>query len=194
VVGRDHARRTRCGIGRVFQLRLGDARIVGLVRDTAHGTPSRPTEPVKTTSPSTIWAYSSEASFQPADAILKLPKRRSYHLPQNERLVAREVENKGPVVGPYQFGFELGTGVRTYVTTTLPYALLLACIFLASPVEALLTGLSFGLGRSLMVLARAGSGHRNDWDDQLNRQINTIVKYSSAVGAICVVGLAAPSF
>lgn len=70
----------------------------------------------------------------------------------------------GPNFGSFEFGFELGTGVRTYVTSSLPYALVLAVTFVSDLPSALLAGVGFGLGRLVMtVTAVRFDDHREGW-------------------------------
>ena len=75
-------------------------------------------------------------------------------LPEARRQIPSQVFTNGIHRGAYQFGFEMGTGVRTYVPSIAPYILLLA-IFLARPTlaTALLAGLGFGLGRAIPMMA-----------------------------------------
>lgn len=89
----------------------------------------------------------------------------SFALPQNARLVPETVFRHGPVLGPMQFGIEMGTGMRTFVTSGLPYALLAALALVADPWQALLAGLGFGAGRALMTLSSLGYGADAEWDD-----------------------------
>jgi hypothetical protein len=49
-------------------------------------------------------------------------------LPQAKRQIPAEVFGRGLVRGAFRFGFELGTGVRTYMTSPVPYLLLLAIL------------------------------------------------------------------
>jgi sulfite exporter TauE/SafE len=51
------------------------------------------------------------------------------------------------------FGLELGLGVFTYVVTWGVYATLLAALLTTSPVAGALVGATFGLGRSISVVA-----------------------------------------
>ncbi|WHT20342.1 hypothetical protein N8J89_04525 [Crossiella sp. CA-258035] len=87
-----------------------------------------------------------------------------FPLPQNARLVPETVFRHGPVFGPLQFGLEMGTGVRTYVTSGLPYALLPLIAFLAGPGSALLAGLAFGAGRAVMTFGVLRHGPPGAWD------------------------------
>lgn len=88
----------------------------------------------------------------------------SFPLPQNARLVPETVFRHGPVLGPMQFGIEMGTGMRTFVTSGLPYALLVAVALLADPWQALVAGLGFGAGRALMTLSSLGYDGADGWD------------------------------
>lgn len=71
-------------------------------------------------------------------------------LPQNARQIPPEVLQSHLRRGTLQFGFELGTGVRTYVSATAPYVLALALLLahVGLPLT-LLTGTAFALGRAL---------------------------------------------
>ncbi|GAA2841672.1 hypothetical protein [Crossiella cryophila] len=87
-----------------------------------------------------------------------------FPLPQNARLVPETVFRHGPVFGPLQFGLEMGTGMRTYVTSGLPYAALVLLALFASPLTAVLTGLAFGAGRAVMTFGVRRHGPPGAWD------------------------------
>ena len=81
----------------------------------------------------------------------------SFPLPQNARQIEREAFQRDPAVAALRFAFQLGTSVRTYITTVAPYAAALLLI-LAVPADlgpavlaAALLALSFGVGRSTIV-------------------------------------------
>lgn len=88
----------------------------------------------------------------------------SFRLPQNARLVPATVFRHGPFWGPVQFGLEMGSGVRTYVTSGLPYVLVAAIAVLASWPAALAAGVGFGLGRMLMTSANLRFSADGEWD------------------------------
>ncbi|WP_198942734.1 hypothetical protein [Actinophytocola xanthii] len=98
-----------------------------------------------------------------------------FPLPQNARQVPREVLTANVARGSLQFGFELGTGVRTYVSSTVPYVLA-AALLLSTPdfLTAVLTGTGFGLGRALTPLARFASRAGEAWDTTLRRSLRTV--------------------
>jgi hypothetical protein len=74
-------------------------------------------------------------------------------LPQNARQIPQEVLQAHLRRGTLQFGFELGTGVRTYVSATAPYVLALTLLLAHESLPVtLLAGTAFGLGRALSAL------------------------------------------
>jgi hypothetical protein len=89
-----------------------------------------------------------------------------FPLPQNQRLVPESVFGLGHFGGPLVFGFEMGTGVRTYVTSSLPY-LLVAAIFCVTTWDAMIFGATgFAVGRTLMMVASIVFGDVTGWRDQ----------------------------
>lgn len=87
-------------------------------------------------------------------------------LPQNGRQVPQEVLARDWHRGAAQFGFELGTGVRTFVSASAPYVLAVA-LLLSGPglvAVALPVGLGFGAGRALAPLLRRASADGTGWD------------------------------
>lgn len=81
-------------------------------------------------------------------------------LPQNRRLIPQHVALKGPAVGAFQFGFEMGTGVRTYVTAVAPYVLLPGVLLFGDLVTGTLAGVGFGLGRYAMAVSASKTSPR----------------------------------
>lgn len=88
----------------------------------------------------------------------------SFALPQNARLVPSTVFRHGRFWGPFEFGLEMGTGVRTYVTSGLPYVLVPAIAFFADLPMAIVAGIGFGLGRLLMTAANLRFSDDGMWD------------------------------
>ena len=87
--------------------------------------------------------------------ILRLP------LPQRAHQIPREVFHRSPTAGARRFAYELGTGVRTYITTTASYGVATVLV-LAAPASlgaailgSLAAGVGFGIGRSVVVLSHA---------------------------------------
>lgn len=106
-------------------------------------------------------------------------------LPQNARQVPREVLRR-PVHGALQFGFELGTGVRTYLSTTAPYVVALALLLVMPGLSAaVLVGAGFGIGRAATPLIRFASGAGDGWDAVLHSRLRLL----SVGGGAVVAGL-----
>ncbi|GAB1515096.1 hypothetical protein [Actinophytocola sp. KF-1] len=110
-----------------------------------------------------------------------------FPLPQNARQVPREVLTGDVGRGSLRFGFEMGTGVRTYVSSTVPYVLVVA-LLLTGPgfVTAVATGAGFGLGRALTPTARYASGDGETWDDVLHRHLTAIKVASGLAVAVAL--------
>ncbi|MGH3937171.1 MAG: hypothetical protein ACRDTG_00830 [Pseudonocardiaceae bacterium] len=87
-------------------------------------------------------------------------------LPHRRAQVPSKVIGAGSDAGALQFGFEMGTGVRTHMPSNLPYLPLVAVLLLGSWVTALLAGLGFGIGRAAMALGRHYSLDPEWWDHQ----------------------------
>ncbi|HET9381108.1 MAG TPA: hypothetical protein VFP69_09795 [Streptomyces sp.] len=105
-------------------------------------------------------------------AALRDTGRLTLRLPQNARQIPQEVLRRHLRRGALQFGFELGTGVRTYVSASAPYALAVAVLLSGAPcTAALATGLGFGAGRALTPALRRLSGDGEGWDDLLARRL-----------------------
>ncbi len=60
-------------------------------------------------------------------------------------------EYRGWVYGA-GFGFQLGTGVLTYITSAAVYVVLLAAMLVGSPAAAIAIGLTFGITRGLTIV------------------------------------------
>lgn len=107
-------------------------------------------------------------------------------LPENARQVPQEIFfTKEPRRAALQFGFELGTGVRTRVSATAPYVLLAAVILLAPRFPlALVAGLGFGLGRAIMALARYWSPDQARWDESLRADARLVKRISAVMAAL----------
>lgn len=110
-----------------------------------------------------------------------------FWLPQNARQVPQEVFAFGRARGAFQFGYEMGTGVRTYVTSTAPFVVLLGVVLLADGAfVGVVAGLGFGLGRAVMPVLRYLSEQRASWDVHLKSQLRWIVPGSTFMCSIGV--------
>lgn len=92
------------------------------------------------------------------------------------------------------FGLQLGLGLATYVVTWGIYAFLASALLTASPTFGAITGVTFGLGRSLSVLA-AGFVDRPSRLTSFNRRMArigpTVRVSSSAALALIALGVLA---
>jgi hypothetical protein len=87
-------------------------------------------------------------------------------MPQNARQIPQEVLRYRIRRGALQFGFELGTGVRTFVSASAPYVVALGLLLAhEGPATTILTGTGFGVGRAVTAAVRYASRH-GDWDDR----------------------------
>lgn len=111
-----------------------------------------------------------------------------FPLPQNARQVPQTVLAADIARGSLQFGFEMGTGVRTYVSSAVPYALVVALVLTAPPLgTAVAAGVGFGLGRAATPAARYASGNGDSWDVALHAHLRTI----KAVAGLALVAVTA---
>lgn len=110
-----------------------------------------------------------------------------FPLPENRRLVPQDVFRNGPVWSALQFGFELGTGVRTYLPATSPYVLALAIsLFGGSLLEAVTAGLAFALGRAVMPWMRYWAGDQDGFDGKLLARGYGLIRGCALITLLCV--------
>lgn len=123
-------------------------------------------------------------------AALRDAGRLTLRLPQNARQIPQDVLRRHLARGALQFGFELGTGVRTYVSASAPYAMVVAVLLSGgSYAPALAAGLGFGAGRALTPTLRRLSGNGERWDDLLAGRLSgmTVVCSVLIAAAACAV-------
>jgi hypothetical protein len=115
----------------------------------------------------------------------------SFSLPENRRLVPRTLFYRGHRRAALQFGFELGTGVRTYLPASGPYVLALAAALASDALAVpILIGAGFGAGRAIMTWSRYFSRHVADaWDARLRADSRWIVRVGTVASSMVVVGL-----
>ena len=84
-----------------------------------------------------------------------------FRLPQNARQIPQSVFAYRPSRAYLQFGFELGTGVRTHVTSSIVYLVPVAVLLIPKLfVDAVVMALAYAIGRSLVPLVSAAGGAR----------------------------------
>lgn len=103
-----------------------------------------------------------------------------FRLPENRRLVPQTLFRETHVRAGLQFGFELGTGVRTYITSTSPYVVAAAVLLIRPSVtQVSVTAVGFGLGRAAMPWMRKVAPAKRQWDELLARRGKLILQVSS---------------
>lgn len=139
------------------------------------------------------WLWASGVAAWLAVIVLREFGLLSFGLPQNARLVPATVFRHGRFWGPFEFGLEMGTGVRTYVTSGLPYVLVPAIAFFASFPAALAAGIGWGVGRTLMTVANLRFSDDGAWDRvfTMNQRLITTLLVLSFSGALAVIVAAA---
>jgi hypothetical protein len=115
-------------------------------------------------------------------------------LPANSRQIPKSILLQGSVRGALFFGFQLGTGVMTYLCATMPYVLAVAVVMApASYPDALAAGTGFGLGRGVVPALRLLSRDGQSWDEILYRRHGLILRLSAVMGALTIGLIAAAS-
>lgn len=112
-------------------------------------------------------------------------------LPQASRQVPRSIFDAGLQVAALRFGFELGVGVRTYLTASTPYVLALGVLLLTdSWWHAVAAGVGFGLGRVYLPLLRLVSGDGQRWDAMLSRRLLWALPVGTALCTVTILAAA----
>lgn len=111
-------------------------------------------------------------------------------LPQANRQVRQWVASEGSP-GAFQFGVEMGTGLRTFSTSNLPHVALLAVLLHPDPTTALIAAVGFASGRSMMTVSRLRSGDAEAWDTdwhESERRIRQILTLAVALALWVALG------
>jgi hypothetical protein len=115
-----------------------------------------------------------------------------FSLPQNRRQIPRTLFHAGTRRAAVQFGFEMGTGVRTYLPSSAPYVAAGALVLLVDSLpSAALMGVGFGLARGLIPWFRHLSVEPQQWEDRLNETLRWGVPVSTIACSIFLVASAA---
>ena len=111
------------------------------------------------------------------------------HLPQRRHQIPRTVFDRSPERAAARFGYELGTGLRTYLPSAAPHVLAVGIVVLGVPLwAALAVGAGFGAGRGLLPAQRALAPDAPRWDARLDLAAPA---FQMAGEAMAVVGLLA---
>ena len=112
-------------------------------------------------------------------------------LPQNARQIPQDVLLNRPRLGVLQFGFELGTGVRTYLSSSAPYVLALSLVISHAHLGvALAAGAGFGAGRALSAGMQYWS-RQTSWNARMATRLPLITNGTavSILAAIAVMSI-----
>lgn len=90
-------------------------------------------------------------------------------LPERKRLVPEHVLRRGWLRASLQFGFEMGTGLRTYIPASSPYVVAIALVVLGPGLVATLaTAIGFGIGRATVPWLRLAARNQDRWDTSID--------------------------
>lgn len=107
-------------------------------------------------------------------------------LPQNARQIPAEVLRRHLLRGAFRFGAELGTGVRTYVPSSAPYAVALTLLLVhPGPGACLAAGAGFGAGRAVTA-ALGYAGRHAGWPRRLEGRMRWVTAGCSAAVLVVV--------
>ena len=114
-------------------------------------------------------------------------------LPEAKRQIPAEVFGRGLVRGAFRFGFELGTGVRTYVASPAPYLLLLVILLGQLTLAcALCVAVGFAAGRAAPLAIQVSALNREKMTAAFLRGAAGVAPTATAcvvlVGALILVG------
>lgn len=112
-----------------------------------------------------------------------------FPLPQRAKLVPKEIDRRGVMVAALQFGFEMGTGFRTFIPSAAPYVLVVTVLLVGDLATAALAGTAFGAGRAAMTVSRFLSSKRVKWDQSLSRRLDQIVRACAILSAAAIIAL-----
>ena len=112
----------------------------------------------------------------------------AFTLPENRRLVPERVFEHGVGRGALQFGFEMGTGVRTYVPSTTPYLLVIALTMLgAGPSSIALAALGFSTGRASVPWLRTVFLDPVQWERRAGAASAAVIRVAAVEFAVLIV-------
>jgi hypothetical protein len=114
-----------------------------------------------------------------------------WRLPEARRQIPAEIFGGDLIRGAIRFGFEMGTGARTFSPSPAPY--LLALVILVAGLslgQALLLGIGFGLGRAAPLLAGVARKDGQSFNvahmagEQFGPAISTVMVFAGALSLV----------
>jgi hypothetical protein len=100
-------------------------------------------------------------------------------LPSRARQVPRLVSTYDNRFGPFSFGFEMGTGVRTYATSTLPHIAVISLTLLGTLFTAAAVAIGFAAGRACLAWLLVRADASLEWWARLKAQSSSIARVSA---------------
>jgi len=112
-----------------------------------------------------------------------------FRLPQNARQVPSDIIVRADGTGALQFGFEMGTGLRTYMPSHMPHVLAGLVLLVVPWWAAPLLGVSFATGRVIMVHSAVRLGDATAWDKAFasRRRLIYTACWVSILGGLAVI-------
>jgi hypothetical protein len=110
------------------------------------------------------------------------------NLPQRRSLIPQDVFFQSRRLGFVRFGLEFGSGIRTFVTSASPYAVIGLLIGTSESFgQALAMGLAFGVGRAIGPL-QALFAHEVHWSADVSRFARLVERLGTCLVAVVAVG------
>ena len=110
-------------------------------------------------------------------------------LPQRHHQIPRTVFDQSPERAAARFGYELGTGLRTYLPSAAPHLLAVGLVVLGGPLwAALAVGVGFGAGRGLLPAQRAIAPDAGRWDARLDLAVPVLRLTGEAIAVVGLLG------
>ena len=115
-----------------------------------------------------------------------------FRVPENARLVPEDVQHQGHW-GALQFGFEMGTGMRTYSPSALPHLALAAVVIVVPLPAAFAVAAGFAAGRWAMPVLSNGWSDDGAWTELWSAAEPVVrpILACAGVGALAVATLTA---
>jgi len=112
-----------------------------------------------------------------------------FRLPQNARQVPSGIIVRADGAGALQFGFEMGTGLRTFMPTHMPHVLAGLALLVVPWWAAPLLGGCFAAGRVIMVHSAVRLGDATAWDVAFarRRRLIYVACWVSILGGLAVI-------
>lgn len=88
-------------------------------------------------------------------------------LPQRKRIIEQDIISRRDFGGPFQFGVEMGTGLRTFLPSPLAHVVAFSVLLLGDLFLGIVAGLAFGVGRALMPVSASWATSYERWEDRM---------------------------